>query len=403
MSPTFRWAAACLSCLVPVLVRADVTVVEYHHASFDHYFITSKADEIAILDSKVPPFQEWSRTGLSFKAYANAGAPGGSVGICRFFNDSAAFAPKSSHFYAPHGLGCEDTIAAFPDWKLEDANLFNAMLPDAAGKCPAGTIPVYRLYNNGQGGAPNHRFVTSKAVQQTMLAQGYVAEPAGTGVGMCVPPAASAAGLWRGTTDQGQAVLIFILDDGTYYIVYSPVGKQSDAGVIYGSASTENGKFMSTELGDFSLTPIPTGFIGGDLPISGTFVPRGSLQLSNGQSSVTAAYDNAYDTQVTLASLAGPWTVSVGHVTQGVVTTGLMDSQGHMTVSAIGCDFVVTLTPRGTTNVFNMKVVTTRGGCTSPISGHFFYDAANQKIFGLAKFYEQGGGPVDMFHLIGTR
>ncbi|MEO8346372.1 MAG: hypothetical protein ABI607_11825 [Betaproteobacteria bacterium] len=165
-----------------------VSVVEYHHASFDHYFITSKTDEIAILDSKVPPFQEWSRTGLSFNAYANAGAPAGSVGICRFFNDSAAFAPKSSHFYAPHGLGCEDTIASFPDWKLENDKLFNAMLPDGSGKCPIGTIPVYRLYNNGQGGAPNHRFTTSKSVQQTMLAQGYVAEPAGIGVGMCVPP-----------------------------------------------------------------------------------------------------------------------------------------------------------------------------------------------------------------------
>ncbi len=167
---------------------ATVTVVEYYHAPFDHYFITSKADEISILDSKVAPFQDWSRTGLTFKGYANIGAPAGSVGICRFFNDSAAFAPKSSHFYAPHGLGCEDTIASFPDWKLENDKLFNAMVPDANGNCAAGTIPVYRLYNNGQGGAPNHRFVTSKTVQQSMLAKGYVAEPAGIGVGMCVPP-----------------------------------------------------------------------------------------------------------------------------------------------------------------------------------------------------------------------
>ncbi len=165
-----------------------VTVVEYHHAPFDHYFITSKADEIAILDSKVAPFQDWSRTGLQFTAYVNATAPTGSVAICRFFNDSAAFAPKSSHFYAPKGLGCEDTIASFPDWKLENDKLFNAMLPDANGNCATGTIPLYRLYNNGQGGAPNHRFVTSKTVQQSMLAKGYVAEPAGTGVGMCVPP-----------------------------------------------------------------------------------------------------------------------------------------------------------------------------------------------------------------------
>jgi hypothetical protein len=165
---------------------ATVTVVEYHHAVFDHYFITPVPDEIALLDAHAPPFQDWSRTGFSFNAYAKTGAPAGANAICRFFNDH--FAPKSSHFYAPHGLGCEATLAQFPDWRLEDDNLFDAMLPDAtSGACPAGTIPVYRMYNNGMGGAPNHRFVTSLTERQKMIDQGFVAEGAGIGVGMCVP------------------------------------------------------------------------------------------------------------------------------------------------------------------------------------------------------------------------
>ena len=162
-----------------------VTVVEYHHAAFDHYFITPVAAEIVLLDAHAPPFQDWSRTGFSFKAYVNATAPAASVAICRFFNTS--FAPKSSHFYAAHGFGCEATLALFPDWGLEDDKLFNSMLPDTGGACPAGTIPVYRLYNNGMGGAPNHRFVTSLAERQNMLNQGFVAEGSGIGVGMCVP------------------------------------------------------------------------------------------------------------------------------------------------------------------------------------------------------------------------
>ena len=165
---------------------STVTVVEYHNNFFDHYFITPVAAEILLLDARAPPFQDWSRTGFSFNSYVNATAPGTSVAICRFFNST--FAPKSSHFYAPHGLGCEATIASFPDWKLEDDKLFNSMLPDSAGACPSGTIPVYRLYNNGMGGAPNHRFVTSLAERQNMLNKGYVAEGNGIGVGMCVPP-----------------------------------------------------------------------------------------------------------------------------------------------------------------------------------------------------------------------
>ena len=163
-----------------------VRVVEYHNAVFDHYFITPVQDEIDLLDAHAAPFQAWSRTGFSFNAYAKTGAPAGANAICRFFNDH--FAPKSSHFYAPHGLGCEATLAQFPDWLLEDDNLFDAMLPDGTtGACPAGTGPVYRMYNNGMGGAPNHRFVTSLAERQKMIDQGFVAEGAGIGVGMCVP------------------------------------------------------------------------------------------------------------------------------------------------------------------------------------------------------------------------
>ena len=163
-----------------------VTLIEYHHSQFDHYFVTPVPAEIALLDAHQPPFQYWSRTGLSFNAFASTGAPSGSVANCRFFNDH--FAPKSSHFYAPHGFGCEATLELFPDWTLEDAALFNTMLSDPDGSCPLGTIPLYRLYNQGQGGAPNHRFVTSLTARQTMITRGYIPEGNGIGVGNCVPP-----------------------------------------------------------------------------------------------------------------------------------------------------------------------------------------------------------------------
>jgi Abnormal spindle-like microcephaly-assoc'd, ASPM-SPD-2-Hydin len=160
-----------------------VTVVEYYDATFDHYFITSVGGEISALGK--PPFDDWQPTGLTFQAYAPTSPPAGTVGVCRFFNDH--FNGVSTHFYAPHGLGCEQTIADFPDWTLEDPNLFFANLPDAAGNCPSGQIPVYRLYNNGIGGAPNHRFTIDAGVRQQMIAKGYAPEGAGIGVGWCAP------------------------------------------------------------------------------------------------------------------------------------------------------------------------------------------------------------------------
>ncbi len=160
-----------------------VTIVEFFNAALNHYFITPNDGEIVLLGK--PPFQDWQPTGLAFSGYAAGQAPGGAVGVCRFFNDH--FLGISTHFYAPHGLGCEQTITGFPDWTLESAELFDAMLPAADGSCPAGNIPVYRMFNNGMGGAPNHRFTTSLAVRQQMIDAGYTPEGAGIGVGWCAP------------------------------------------------------------------------------------------------------------------------------------------------------------------------------------------------------------------------
>ncbi|HEY5366770.1 MAG TPA: hypothetical protein VIL19_09865 [Casimicrobiaceae bacterium] len=114
--------------------------------------------EIALCDAAEAPCGGWTPTGYTFDAFASGAEPDSSVAVCRFYNDR--FAPRSSHFYALHGAGCEATLQDFPDWQLESANLFamDAPLPD--GSCEIGIAPVFRLYNNGMGGAPNHRFTS---------------------------------------------------------------------------------------------------------------------------------------------------------------------------------------------------------------------------------------------------
>ncbi|MBS0321665.1 MAG: hypothetical protein JSR18_14060 [Proteobacteria bacterium] len=165
-------------------VGDTVPVIEYYHTAFDHYFMTSDPTEQAALGKA--PFEDWQPTGRSFNAFAvDASAPASAEPVCRFFN--ASFAPKSSHFYALPET-CAQTLTAFPDWQLEKPEAFALYVPTAAGQCPDGSVPVYRLYNNGQGGAPNHRFVTSLDDRAAMLAAGWVSEGAGPlGIGMCAP------------------------------------------------------------------------------------------------------------------------------------------------------------------------------------------------------------------------
>ena len=61
-------------------------------------------------------------------------------------------------------------------------------LPDLAGSCPDDTIALYRMYNDGRSGAPNHRYSTSLGIRAAMLAEGWIPEGFGAiGVIGCVP------------------------------------------------------------------------------------------------------------------------------------------------------------------------------------------------------------------------
>jgi hypothetical protein len=154
--------------------------IEYYHALFDHYFMTAIGDEITKLDNGT--FVGWVRTGRQFNVYPALAA--GLNTVCRFF--STAFNPKSSHFYTPDAPECT-TVKSNPNWQYE-GDVFYTKVPTFDGTCPAGTMPVYRLYNNGQGAAPNHRYTTDLALRATMIAQGWIPEGYGPiGVIMCAP------------------------------------------------------------------------------------------------------------------------------------------------------------------------------------------------------------------------
>ena len=179
-----------MSCTAPLVCQqafrldpvgaAKLPAIEYHHAAFDHYFMTAIPDEIAKLDSGV--FAGWTRTAASFNVYV--GDQVGTSPVCRFF--STAFDPKSSHFYTPFQEECVGLQRGIT-WQFE-ARVFNIGVPDAAGNCPAGTQPVYRLYNQGMGAAPNHRYTTSLATRAIMVAQGWIPEGIGPdAVEMCAP------------------------------------------------------------------------------------------------------------------------------------------------------------------------------------------------------------------------
>jgi hypothetical protein len=157
---------------------------EYRHVGFDHYFSTTIADEVTKLDHNV--FSGWERTGESF-GVAPTGT-GGALDVCRFF--SAVFAPKSSHFYTSLASECafnQTDPERRSVWTYE-GTVFSFLPVNSVGNCAGVGTPIYRLYNNGQGGAPNHRYTSSLTTRSQMMGQGWIAEGAGIGIIGCSPP-----------------------------------------------------------------------------------------------------------------------------------------------------------------------------------------------------------------------
>ena len=161
------------------------TAIEFYRVAADHYFVTAIADEINKLDSGY--FQGWARTGQAMSVYAPSTTPSSSISpVCRFYGK-----PESgldSHFYSAFPAECQAVIDRFSNaWVYESANVFMVSLPDAtSGNCPAGTISVYRVYNNRPD--VNHRYTTSLTIRAQMVAAGWIPEGyGGNAVAMCAP------------------------------------------------------------------------------------------------------------------------------------------------------------------------------------------------------------------------
>lgn len=150
------------------------TAVEFYHRAFDHYFVTQNPDEIAALDEG--RFTGWTRTGRGFAVFTAAAT--GANPVCRFY-----IPPQhgDSHFFSASLAECSDVLGRigtdpnYSGYVYESPNAFYAALPDpATGACPAGMVPVFRLWN--QRAASNHRYTADPGIKAAMQAKGYVAE-----------------------------------------------------------------------------------------------------------------------------------------------------------------------------------------------------------------------------------
>ena len=174
-----------LTTLPPPWVEGEVTeyvnTADFPKQPDGQYFYAATDEDRAALDA-VPA---WQRSGNRFKH-------GGYVSVCRFYGGKNG--GPNTHFYSASDSEC-NWLKGFSFLSYEGQTFrVNLPLPLAANappgtqpNCPAGSIPLSRLYNNA--GAPgktyvsNHRYVTTRSAVDAAVTKGWLDE----GTVMCVP------------------------------------------------------------------------------------------------------------------------------------------------------------------------------------------------------------------------
>ena len=223
-----------------------------------------------------------------------------------------------------------------------------------------------------------------------------------------VVPAGTAEGLWTGTM-AGRTVNGAVLDDGTYWFLYSAVGAPAlMAGTLQGNGSTQNGTFASLNGLDFSNEFAEKL----DVTVTGSYVMRPNLNGSvtyllgggAGPLTFTSTFDPEYDVVPDITKVAGTYPGSVF----GFLHTITVSPSGDITVTTsggphrtgasigvsgieLGCDFTGTLSARSQGNVYDISLTPDpldNGTMCSldPLTGVAFFDATatNKKIYVLA-------------------
>jgi hypothetical protein len=209
----------------------------------------------------------------------------------------------------------------------------------------------------------------------------------------------TAEGLYTGTMSSGRTFDGLVLDDGTYYFLYSAIGNPGlISGVVQGNDGTSNGTtFSSNNQGtDFNLEGggvvsasvfaryIADQSISGDVSVAS----HSGVEGGGGSATFSGTYNPLYLATPSLAVLAGTFTGQVA-TSAGIenAAVSVMSNGALSGIGASGCSFTGTAAPRAHGNVFDISI--TFGGAPCLFSyqvflGIAFLDTGANRLYAAA-------------------
>jgi hypothetical protein len=227
-----------------------------------------------------------------------------------------------------------------------------------------------------------------------VIFSGLIVAGCGGGGGSEAPAAAvsagTAEGLYIGTTSNGRTITGIVLDDGTYYVMYSvPNNPAVIAGAIQGTGTSSNGSFTSTNAKDINLEG--AGIINGS--VSASYVQRQSLNgsityTSSPSNTFTSTYSADYELTPTLTALAGTYTGTAASPAGAESATLTVTAGGAITgAGASGCTLTGTVAPRSQGNAYDATITFGGAPClaaNTTVTGGIYFDAASKRAYAVA-------------------
>lgn len=214
-------------------------------------------------------------------------------------------------------------------------------------------------------------------------------------------PATSISGVFDGSIDSTQPVTTILLDDGSFYQVYSDAASPNVfLGAIAGPGSLVSGSLSSSAGRDLSLrgngaqspaAPVVT--------LSASLQPQQSLNgtLSYAETGLTkaftATFNSSYEKLPDLAAIAGVYQGSIA-------TKDLKEENIKLTISAdgslkaeltCGCEATARLVPRADGKAYDAAIAFSAGKhplAERAMSGNVYVDILGKRIYIVGKLTE---------------
>jgi hypothetical protein len=199
----------------------------------------------------------------------------------------------------------------------------------------------------------------------------------------------SAEGLWNGSTASGRTATALVLDDGTYWIVYSAMGDSTAiGGVAQGNATSDGGTVTSSNGIDVNFEGLGVN----DFTMSGSYVEKssltGTLTYPQASEGFSATYDPDYELTPSLSTIAGTYsgTTAVGDGVEAVSAT--ITSGGQISgMGASGCSFTGMASLHAHGNVYDLEITFGGGVCSNgsaTLTGNAYFIASSGELVGAA-------------------